>query len=84
MSIFLFAVVNDKIFQVTYIYYLALNIVSNLDKSFGLISKIEETESFKGSEIKNIYYKPDNTLLSKYFHNSKQKFKKRSNEKNIL
>ena len=75
---------NDKIFQTTYIYYLALNVVSNLDKSFGLISKIKETERFKGSEIKNIYYNPNNTILSKYFSNSKQKFKKRSHEKNIL
>ena len=75
---------NDKIFQTTYIYYLALNVVSNLDKSSGLISKIKETESFKGSEIKNIYYNSNNTILSKYFSNSKQKFKKRSHEKNIL
>lgn len=75
---------NDKIFQTTYIYYLALNVVSNLDKSSGLISKIKEIESFKGSEIKNIYYNSNNTILSKYFSNSKQKFKKRSHEKNIL
>lgn len=75
---------NDKIFQTTYIYYLALNVVSNLNKSSGLISKIKETESFKGSEIKNIYYNSNNTILSKYFSNSKQKFKKRSHEKNIL